>query len=156
MLTGSTNWTFSGLCSQANNGLVITDHDVADRFLTQWKRLQQAGNGFPDDLIAANSELQQFTVDGITVTPWFAPTKGEPDLDYARKLIADAKDSIFFLFFNPGVYQEDPEKETLLQDVLDRRNSDLYIRGVVNQEIKGVTEDAAPGPAAGDARRRGD
>jgi phosphatidylserine/phosphatidylglycerophosphate/cardiolipin synthase-like enzyme len=145
VLSGSTNWTFTGLCSQANNGLVISDHDVADRFLTQWHRLQQAGNGFPADLIAENSKLQQFTVDGMTVTPWFAPTKGEPDLDYARKLIADAKDAIFFLFFNPGVYQEDPEKETLLQNVLERRSSDIYIRGVVNQEIKGLTDDA---PAA--------
>jgi len=143
VLTGSTNWTSSGLCSQANNGLVITDHQVADRFLTQWNRLQQAGDGYPHDLVSENSQLEQFTVDEITITPWFAPTSHGQDLDYARKLIAQAQDAIFFLFFNPGVYEEDPEHETLLQDILERRNTDLYIRGVVNQEIKGLTEDAA-------------
>lgn len=146
VLTGSTNWTSSGLCTQANNGLVIDDHPVADRFLTQWKRLQQAGNAFPDSLVTENSALEQFTVDGITITPWFAPTSDGQDLDYARKLIAQAKQAIFFLFFNPGIYQEDPEHETLLQDILERRNTDLYIRGVVNQQIKGLTEAPAGTP----------
>lgn len=147
VLTGSTNWTSSGLCTQANNGLVIADHDVAARFLTQWNRLKDAGSAFPDELVSANSQLQQFTVDGITITPWFAPTSNGQDLDYARKLIAAAKEGIFFLFFNPGVYEEDPEHETLLQDVLARRSDGLYIRGVVNQEIKGLTEGAPDGTA---------
>jgi phosphatidylserine/phosphatidylglycerophosphate/cardiolipin synthase-like enzyme len=142
VLTGSTNWTSTGLCSQANNGLVIADHDVADRFLTQWNRLKAAGNGFPGDLIAQNSELEQFTVDGMTITPWFVPTSHEQDLVYARERIAQAQQAIFFLFFNPGIYQEDPERETLLQNILERRDTDLYIRGVVNQEIKNLTEDA--------------
>ena len=143
VLTGSTNWTSTGLCSQANNALVIDDPAVADRFLTQWNRLKDARNGFPSSLITSNSNLEQFTVDDITVTPWFAPTSDEQDLDYARKLIADAKESIFFLFFNPGIYKEDPRLETLLQNVLERRADDLYIRGVVNQEISGLTEEAA-------------
>src|SRR4051794_40404125 len=147
VLTGSTNWTTSGLCTQANNGLMIADHAVADRFLTQWKRLKQAGNDFPDELISANSQLEQFAVDGITITPWFAATSDGQDLDYARNLIAQAKEAIFFLFFYPGVHEDDPQHETLLQNILERRNTDLYIRGVVNQEIKRVTEaSAAPPP----------
>jgi phosphatidylserine/phosphatidylglycerophosphate/cardiolipin synthase-like enzyme len=144
VLTGSTNWTVSGLCSQANNGLVISDHAVADRFLTQWGALERAGNGFPKELIEANSQQQQFEVDGVTLTPWFAPTSAQQDLDYARKLIAEAKQAALFLFFNPGMYAEDPHKETLLQDVLERRADSLYIRGVVNQEIAKVTEGADP------------
>ena len=140
VLSGSTNWTMTGLCTQANNGIVIDDAAVADRFLTQWKRLQAAGNGYPPDLITANSLPQQFTVDGITVTPWFAPTGDEQDLDYARALIAGAKHAALFLFFNPGVYRAEPEKKTLLQNVLERRGDDLYMRGVVNQEINQLTE----------------
>jgi phosphatidylserine/phosphatidylglycerophosphate/cardiolipin synthase-like enzyme len=144
VLTGSTNWTVSGLCSQANNGLVISDHAVADRFLTQWHALERAGSGFPDELINENSQQQQFEVDGIKLTPWFAPTSAQQDLDYARKLIAEAKESAMFLFFNPGIYREEPRQETLLQDVLERRDDGLYIRGVVNQEIAKVTENADP------------
>ena len=144
VLTGSTNWTTSGLCTQANNGLVIEDHAVADRFLTQWHALRQAGNGFPPELRSDDSQQQQFLVDDITVTPWFAPTTDEPDLTYARNLIAHAQDAALFLFFNPGTYSSDPMRETLLQDILDRRNTDLYIRGVVNQEIAKVTDNPPP------------
>lgn len=147
VLTGSTNWTWSGLCGQANNGLVVHDTAVAQSFRDEWDRLVAAKNAFPASLVNANSELMQFPVDGMQVTTWFAPTKGEPDLDYARKLIANAQGGILFLFFNPGTYQEDPEKETLLQDVLQRHNpksadynEKLYIRGVVNQDIKGLTD----------------
>jgi phosphatidylserine/phosphatidylglycerophosphate/cardiolipin synthase-like enzyme len=145
VLTGSTNWTKSGLCTQANNGLVISDRAVADRFLKQWGLLKDAGDDFPDSLIASNSQMQQFVVDDITVTPWFAPTSDQQDMDYARNLIANAKEAALFLFFNPGTYAVDPRKETLLQDVLDRRSSDLYIRGVVNQEIAKLTEEDPPG-----------
>ncbi len=146
VLTGSTNWTWSGLCGQANNGLVVSDPAVAQAYLDEWNRLLAAKNGYPPELATENSKLRQFKVDGAQVTTWFAPTKGEPDLNYARKLIAGAKDGVFFLFFHPGVFQEDPTKETLLQDVLQRHNpkspdfdEHLYIRGVVNQEIKGLT-----------------
>jgi phosphatidylserine/phosphatidylglycerophosphate/cardiolipin synthase-like enzyme len=151
VLTGSTNWTWSGLCGQANNGLVISDAAVGQAFLDEWQRLKQAGNAYPASLATANSKLQQFQVDDVKVTTWFAPTKAEPDLDYARKLIANAKEGILFLFFNPGTFQEDPEKETLLQNVLQRHNPkskdydcNLYIKGVVNQEIKGLTDGVAP------------
>lgn len=145
VITGSTNWTWSGLCGQANNGLVISDSNVAQAFLDEWNRLIAAGNAFPPALEAANSQLRQFKVDDSQVTTWFAPTNKEPDLDYARNLIAHAEDGILFLFFNPGTYQEDPEKETLLQDIIQRHdpkgvnyNGSLYIKGVVNQEIKGL------------------
>jgi phosphatidylserine/phosphatidylglycerophosphate/cardiolipin synthase-like enzyme len=146
VITGSTNWTWSGLCGQANNGLIISDANVAQAFLDEWNRLLAAKDSFPPSLATANSTLRQFKVDDIQVTTWFAPTLKEPDLDYARKLIANAQDGILFLFFNPGTYQEDPEKETLLQNVLDRHDAknpqydaNLYIKGVVNQEIKGLT-----------------
>ena len=49
-------------------------------------------------------------------------------------------------FSSLALYQEDPTKETLLQNVLDRHNPKSadhnpgpYIKGVVNQEIKGLT-----------------
>jgi phosphatidylserine/phosphatidylglycerophosphate/cardiolipin synthase-like enzyme len=130
----------SGLCTQANNGLVIDDPQVAGRFLTEWGALKAAGNGFPHDLVTANSAQQQFTVDDITVTPWFVPTSDEQDMHYARELIAGAKDAVFFLFFNPGTFQTEDERKTLLQNVLERRHDGLHMRGVVNQEIDHLTE----------------
>jgi phosphatidylserine/phosphatidylglycerophosphate/cardiolipin synthase-like enzyme len=158
VLTGSTNWTITGLCTQANNGLIIDDPAVAQDFLDAWDRIHAAGNGYPPSLAAANSPAKTFTVDGCKVTPWFVPTQHAEDLDYARKLINGAKEGILFLFFNPGTFQPDdqPEKWTLLQNVLNRHHEvnnayydpNLYIKGVVNQEIPYLTEDQAP-PAKG-------
>jgi phosphatidylserine/phosphatidylglycerophosphate/cardiolipin synthase-like enzyme len=151
VLTGSTNWTTSGLCTQANNGLIINDPAVAADFLAAWKRIQAAGNGYPAALVTPNSAATTFEVDGCKVTPWFVKTSAAQDLDFARKLINAAKEGILFLFFNPGTYQTDPHKWTLLQNILNRHqqannpdfNPDLYIRGVVNQDIPQLTKAGA-------------
>jgi len=156
VLTGSTNWTSSGLCTQANNGLIIDDADVAADFLDAWNRIKAAGNDYPPALVNGNSTAKTFQIDGCRVTPWFVKTSAAQDLDYARKLINAARDGILFLFFNPGTYQQDPQKWTLLQNVLYRHqqennpnyNPDLYIRGVVNQDIPQLTTSGRP--AAGD------
>lgn len=40
VMTGSTNWTETGLCTQSNNVILIDDKKVADRFLAYWKPLR--------------------------------------------------------------------------------------------------------------------
>jgi phosphatidylserine/phosphatidylglycerophosphate/cardiolipin synthase-like enzyme len=154
VLTGSTNWTMTGLCTQANNGLIINDPVLAQYFLDEWNLLKQAGNSYPKSLATANSRLQSFKLDGVQVTQWFVPTTAGQDLVYARKLIGGAKDGILFLFFNPGKLapKNTPAKWTLLQNILARHDTssadydpDLYVRGVVNQEIAGLTSPAESG-----------
>jgi len=151
VLTGSTNWTFTGLCTQANNGLIINDAGVAQDFLDAWNRLESAGNAYPPALIQGNSTAKTYQVDGCNITPWFAATSAAQDLAYARKLIDAAQDGILFLFFNPGTFQQDPIKWTLLQNILERHNPadpncnpSLYMRGVVNQTIAGLTPGVTP------------
>ena len=46
VLTGSTNWTASGLCTQNNNCLIVRSPDVAKRYLDYWHNLK-------DDTVAA-------------------------------------------------------------------------------------------------------
>ena len=87
------------------------------------------------------------------MTPWFVKTSAAQDLEFARKLINAAKEGILFLFFNPGTFQQEPLHWTLLQNILNRHhegdnpdfNPDLYIRGVVNQDIPQLTTAAAKG-----------
>jgi hypothetical protein len=156
-LSGSTNWTMTGLCTQANNGVIVDDPDLAADFLAEWNLLKDAGNGYPPGLATANSQAKTFNVDGGRITQWFAPTSAGQDLDYARKLINAAKDGILFLFFNPGTFvaaDQPTTKWTLLQNILTRHHADspdynpgLYMRGVVNQEIAGLTTESAGGPA---------
>jgi phosphatidylserine/phosphatidylglycerophosphate/cardiolipin synthase-like enzyme len=158
VLTGSTNWTSSGLCTQANNDLIIDDPGVAADFLAAWQRIKAAGNDYTQELVDGNSSANTHQVDGCAVTPWFVKTSAAQDLEFARKLINSAKDGILFLFFNPGTFQQVPMHWTLLQNILERHNqsspnfnSNLYFCGVVNQEIAQLTESGAqkskkPGP----------
>jgi phosphatidylserine/phosphatidylglycerophosphate/cardiolipin synthase-like enzyme len=152
VLTGSTNWTTSGLCTQANNALVVWDAAVAGAYLDYWRRIQAAGDAYPASYVQANSSANTFPVDSCRITPWCVPTCDAQDLAFARKLISAAQQGILFLFFNPGVFEPDsaPQKWTLLQNILFRHqpgspdfNPNLYIRGVVNQDIAGLTKTAA-------------
>ncbi|HEY1724592.1 MAG TPA: phospholipase D-like domain-containing protein [Steroidobacteraceae bacterium] len=152
VLTGSTNWTVSGLCTQANNGLVIDDAAAAADFMTAWYRLKAAGDDYPAALVTGNSTARTLAVNGLSATAWFAKTSDAQDLDFARSFINGAKQGILFLFFNPGAFEDDPERWTLLQNILERHNSEgsnylpsLYLRGVVNQEIPLLTEPGKPG-----------
>ncbi len=122
VLTGSTNWTSSGLCTQANNALIIADPNVAGDFLEAWNRIRAAGDDYTPALINGNSTSKTYQVDGCRVTPWFVKTSAGQDLQFARKLINAAKDGVLFLFFNPGTFQDDPVHWTLLQNILARHN----------------------------------
>ncbi len=148
VITGSTNWTVTGLCTQANNALIICDPHVAGAYRGEWDLLKDAKNDFPAALKKANSQKKTFQVDNADVTVWFVPTLNREDMQDARRVINGAKEGILFLFFNPGAMQDKEEDWTLLQSVLNRHNpkagelfnADLYIRGVVNQKIAGLTE----------------
>ena len=154
VLTGSTNWTVTGLCTQANNGLIINDATLAAYYLSEWKQIKAAGNAYPAAFATFNSTPKTLTVDGAKITQWFVPTTAAQDLEYARKLISNAKEGILFLFFNPGVFADATKpaiQKTLLQNIMDRHNKNsadynpaLYIEGVVNQEIVGLTSPPDP------------
>ena len=155
VLSGSTNWTKTGLCTQANNGILVDDPDLGSHYINQWNLLKAAGNNYPPSLMQANAQGKSFNIDGGTVTQWFAPTDKGEDLDYARKLINGAEDGILFLFFNPGTFQplEKAEQWTLLQNILVRHqegspnyDGSLYIHGVVNQEIADLTTEGGDKP----------
>jgi hypothetical protein len=148
VLSGSTNWTVTGLCTQANNGILVDDPGLGAFFINEWNLLKAAGNSYPPSLMQTNAKSGSFNVDGGTITQWFAPTDKGEDLDFARQLINGAEQGILFLFFNPGAFEPDdkPEMWTLLQNILVRHqsgtpnyNPNLYIHGVVNQEIAGLT-----------------
>lgn len=146
--TGSMNLTYGGVCTQANNSVLIKSPEIAQRFFQQWKTLVKAGDNYPASLIQGDAHPESTAVGGATVTAWFAPnppiggkskqgngTKygDRPDLKSARQLIQNAQEGILFLVFNPG------PKGTLLNDILallqnPTRNSKLYIHGVANQD----------------------
>jgi phosphatidylserine/phosphatidylglycerophosphate/cardiolipin synthase-like enzyme len=134
-LTGSTNWTATGLCTQSNNVLVVHDRGVAAWFLDAWKRLAAVGSTTPGSLVSANSVIRTGMVDGRTVTAWHTPVTGAVDLADAARRIDAATQGILFLMFSPG------NRGTLLNTILARGDPaspthvpDLYVNGVLNQD----------------------
>lgn len=131
--TGSTNWTRTGLCTQANNALLIENAAVAAAYLAQWKALADAGDATPTDLREANATPRK-PIRNKAFTLWFTPMSEPNDLEQAGALIAGAKQGILFLMFNPG------PRGSLLNDIIElaspsspNYNSSLYIQGVLNQ-----------------------
>jgi phosphatidylserine/phosphatidylglycerophosphate/cardiolipin synthase-like enzyme len=145
--TGSTNLTYGGVCTQANNGILIRNEDVADRFFQQWKQLAKAGDGYPKALVQFDASPGVTKAQKATITSWFSPNprigvkpkKGygdHPDLKAARAFINGAQEGVLFLVFNPG------PRGTLLNDILalldsSSKSKTLYIRGVANQDPGG-------------------
>lgn len=114
VLTGSTNWTATGLCSQTNNALVIENRPLAESYLDYWNELvtdamQDRAQGNDLRTWCANNS-KEVTVDGVGVKVWFSPnterkTKGEEtpsDLEEVFELIRGARKGVLFLAFNPG------------------------------------------------------
>ncbi|MHC2461539.1 phospholipase D-like domain-containing protein [Bradyrhizobium embrapense] len=122
VLTGSTNWTTTGLCTQLNNVLIIENAVIAKRYLDQWGRLVAAGNAMPPALKASNST----PTSDANISVYFAATNGEAEFKPVLDLIKNAKDGALFLMFMPG-------QSPLLSALLDRaQQNDIYVRGVVS------------------------
>jgi phosphatidylserine/phosphatidylglycerophosphate/cardiolipin synthase-like enzyme len=130
--TGSTNWSTTGLCTQINNGLLITDADVARRYLDQWAQLKDASPpvlpraDFPSALVASNDVSHVFKVGGASVEVWFTRTSDGRELALLRQLLESARHGILFLMFTPGANG--------LHTVAARRAREpgMYVRGVVS------------------------
>lgn len=129
VLTGSTNWTTSGLCTQLNNVLIVENQAIAARYLDQWGKLVAAGDDMPAALKASNSKPA--TADNISV--YFAASNHEAEFQPVLDLIAKATEGILFLMFTPG-------QSPLLKALLDRvEKNDVYVRGVVSNVMPSKT-----------------
>ncbi len=92
--TGSTNWTPTGLCTQANNALLVRDPTVAAGFLTEWTRLRDAQAATPPELVAEHGSPTRVTVDKRPTVAWFTPTPQRQELDEGRAAIDGARQGI--------------------------------------------------------------
>lgn len=132
VLTGSTNWTWSGLAGQSNNCIHIDDKNVAGAFLDYWRRLHDDKQKTPKPISArATGADQNDTLKtdnreptvvklagGGSIETWFSPNmpgkaqppaKGAkkpslppPDMERVFSLMRKAQRSIFFLVYMPS------------------------------------------------------
>jgi phosphatidylserine/phosphatidylglycerophosphate/cardiolipin synthase-like enzyme len=119
ILTGSTNWTHTGICGQANNALLLSDGPLATAYRDYWEKLKAECPPAParatqgSDFRSGNNEAHAFEIDGAKVTLWFSPNtklQGKPshdppapgDMAQVFELIRGAKEGVLFLLFQPG------------------------------------------------------
>ncbi|MCU0237139.1 MAG: phospholipase D-like domain-containing protein [Acidobacteria bacterium] len=129
VLTGSTNWTSTGLAGQTNNALLVEDDAVAGAYLDYWQRLKNDPLPLPKPLSKAMKDSQQGKpfrksnetpvrvqmANGRSVEAWFSPNMQRrqkagansksatpPDLAAIYKLIAHAREAVLFLAFYPA------------------------------------------------------
>ncbi|HET9707790.1 MAG TPA: phospholipase D-like domain-containing protein [Gemmatimonadales bacterium] len=132
VLTGSTNWTASGLCTQNNNAVVVESHDLATRYLNYWKALSADTTAWPIPAkAAAVNQLQAEALRTSDAKPpieyplvphtrasmWPSPNtamlipkakKGDPppptppDMQELFDACRHAKQAILVLVFQPG------------------------------------------------------
>jgi phosphatidylserine/phosphatidylglycerophosphate/cardiolipin synthase-like enzyme len=125
VMTGSTNWTSTGLCGQSNNALIIESGPLAEAYDQYWERLLDDKFPAPRPLTKAGAAKQCQGAeirdadktpfegslrDGARLTAWYSPNtdatrKGKtapPDLKMLFDLMSKAQDAIFFLAFLPS------------------------------------------------------
>lgn len=161
VLTGSTNWTATGLCSQTNNAIVIEDETLAARYLEYWERLEadaQAAGAQPGEPAAPNGDLQgaAFRQQNGSPAPaierdapgrrwamqvFFSPNtrqrskpkQGATPIDLAMvfDMMHDARQAILFLAFQPGSPSILSEMVAIADERHRRKLPPLLIRGAV-------------------------
>lgn len=160
VLTGSTNWTSTGLCGQTNNLVIIEKPEVAQVFLDYWQQLHddidQDGNAVQSKSMRkwCRDNGTDLSIGGSTeLGIWFSPNtdrKTKPktitpdaipvDMLEVFDLIKGAKKQILYLLFNPG-------SPSIIDQVVDAayaaksKGQPLFVRGAVSdaQIAKKVT-----------------
>ncbi len=157
VLTGSTNWTATGVAGQTNNAILIEDGAVAEAFLDYWNRLhadvqktpRPLSKGMPDNQPGAllrelNETPARASVHGATIDAWFSPNRPErskptskkhpaptpPDLAEVYQRIRMAKEAILFLAFYPAQRGVD----CIIGEAIDigRMDRSLIVMGAVS------------------------
>jgi phosphatidylserine/phosphatidylglycerophosphate/cardiolipin synthase-like enzyme len=142
VLTGSTNWTPTGLCGQTNNMIIIEDGAVAAHYLAYWKQLK--GDKNQDQPLRNWCSLhgKNFDLDGhgSRAKVWFSPNTSQKmkpknpetpaDMKDVFDLIRHAKKDILFLVFNPG-------SPSMIDEIIrtaQARSADnpLFVRGAIS------------------------
>lgn len=128
--TGSTNWQPTGLCTQANNGILIENASLATCYMDAWERLSNAGDKKGGALTAGNriDPPQVHTLKGgsyafaqFTSVPQAAPSA--IDMAELLDLVAGARQSLLFAMFMPGAE---------IFNAATQRGKDIFVRGVAN------------------------
>lgn len=158
VLTGSTNWTPTGLCGQTNNLVIVNNTDVAEHYLEYWNKLKEdTVNGKALQAMELRDWCRENGIDfpannNTDIGVWFSPntqrlTKPKVitpesvpvDLQEIFNLVENAK-QVFYLVFNPGT----PSIINTVKDaaiIAKKKGKPIFVRGAVSDAViaKNVT-----------------
>lgn len=141
VLTGSTNWTPSGICGQTNNALIIESEEIASIYYKYWNLLKSDNSQQTIEFRQHNNTSNKIKIDkgNTNVTVWFSPNtkqKNKPkkpavpsDMAEVFDIINNAKQAVLFLAFKPGK----PNFIDVARQV-QRNNSKIFVRGALTDE----------------------
>jgi phosphatidylserine/phosphatidylglycerophosphate/cardiolipin synthase-like enzyme len=128
--TGSTNWQPTGLCTQANNGILINNASVARCYMDAWTRISKAGDKKGGSLTQGNSiqppQVHALKNNSYAFAQFTSVPQSSPhaiDIAELLDLIAGAKRSLLFAMFMPGAE---------IFNAAVARGKDIFVRGVAN------------------------
>lgn len=140
VLTGSTNWTATGLCGQTNVMVIIDDPEVAQLFYDYWQRLLKEGSEQSEAFRLANAKIAAPIIqsDRSIIRVCFSPCTKEvvkpqhnaatpPGLQIVFDLMDGTEGMLLGHLFFPGFPSVVSKMATML-----KTRKDLLIRAVVN------------------------
>ncbi len=144
-LTGSTNWTPTGLCAQSNNILIMEDDDIAARYLDYWNRLIKDNAEQCTEFRETNAQKPQELSLGAKqgeACVWFSPnterkTKpaknppSPPDMADVFQAISEAKHGVLFLLFSAGAPSILQHLTLVSQQWADEKKP-IFVRGAIS------------------------
>jgi phosphatidylserine/phosphatidylglycerophosphate/cardiolipin synthase-like enzyme len=147
VLTGSTNWTSTGLCSQTNNAIIVESEPLARQYLAYWNALRADNAAQGAAFRAGNRQVLPATdlgPDQGTIRPWFSPNTaqehkpsnnpGTPaDLSEVFDLLWSAQKGVLFLAFIPGRPSIVTELKKVYAAKVDH-GEQLFVRGAATDE----------------------
>lgn len=140
VLTGSTNWTPTGLCAQSNCAFLIECAEIAQLFADYWHRMLKDGTAQSEEFRLANAAFAPALVqaDGSKVTVCFSPNTKErvkpphqaptpPDMQLMFDHMDATGEMFLFHLFMPGF-------PSVLgkADQMQKTRPEILIRGIVN------------------------
>ena len=144
VLTGSTNWTPTGLCGQTNNMVIIESEKVARQYKKYWDQMKTEFDNEEKQGVAFRTWCAENSctnkINGKPLTLWFSPNtkqKTKPanpttpvDIQAVFNLIEKAKESVLYLVFNPG----SPSIIDKIKEVAANRpaGKPLFVRGAIS------------------------
>jgi phosphatidylserine/phosphatidylglycerophosphate/cardiolipin synthase-like enzyme len=124
VLTGSTNFTTTGVTKNLNHIAIIEDKKTADEYRREWRELRRGVFGKRSE--PGKKPLEDHVVDGVRIKPLFAPDH-MPEMEFIKQMIK-VKHRIDFAVFTFS------NSSGIDDALINARQKGLQVTGVLDKK----------------------